>query len=381
MGRKREYDWFSLARQPQEPVAPKSATLRGEDFDAWREQFRPFLDFTRDRDVVLVLSGGGMLLPCHVSVIRVLELLGVGFSRIYGTSAGAVIGGLYASGLTTTQVQRIFLDISSPDEVFGTAARLPQLRFVTNELRLTFRDIPPEQSGIYDLTQVERFVSRALVKYVDRVPRLDELPIDFSSVAVDMGMGDSGPDGCIRKAVLSKRTAPGLALSDAISASMAIPGIFPPKLIDGHYHVDGAVVEQLPILTAIEDHQSDGSADRPLVIIAVELGVAGRAPSLEKLGHPIDLVIHTYEIHGRIITQHSLVRAHRPDEGTSVVLIRPATMEIALYEIEKIPQALCTAYQETLRQLGGSGFLSTTLSELQSARRELGIAGETGNGD
>ncbi len=374
IGKERQYGWFSVARQPQDPVERGGATLKGAELETWRAQFRPFLDHIRNRDVVLVLSGGGMLLPCHISVIRVLELLGVSISKIYGTSAGAVIGGLYAAGMTTTQLQQMMLDVDSPDEIFGIAARYPQLRFVTNEVRRALLGTSPEESGVYDLSQVERFVSRAMVKYLGRVPMLNELSIDFSSITFDMGTGDDRTD-CVSKCVLSNRTTPDLKLSDAISASMAIPGVFPPKRIGGRYYVDGAVVEQLPIMTAVEEWQLGRRRfrTRQLVIVAVDLGVAGTAPSLDKLRHPVDLVIHTYEIHGRIITQHSLIRAHRPKQGTSVVLIRPATLEIDLHEIEKIPRALCSAYEETVRQLSGPGFLDTTLSELRSARRELGI--------
>ncbi len=370
----RPFDWFSLASQPQDPVEEGGETLSGADLGAWRARFRPFLDYIQTREVVLVLSGGGMLLPCHVSVIHVLELLGVDISKVYGTSAGAIIGGLHAAGLTTTQLQELMLDIETPDDLFGVAARYPELRFVTNELRRTLLGVSPEESGVYDLGQVERFVSQALIKYTGRVPRLSELAVDFSSIALDMGTGGDS-DECIEKAVLSKRTAPDQRLSDAISASMAIPGIFPPKLIGGRYYVDGAVVEQLPIMTALEEWQANRRRfrTRPLVIIAVDLGVAGNAPSRDKLRNPVDLVIHTYEIQGRIITQHSLIRAHRPRRGTSVVLIRPATLEIDLREIEKIPRALCSAYEETVRQLSGSDFLDTTLTELRSARQELGI--------
>lgn len=371
----RPYDWFSLAEQPQDPVEQDGTTLEGVDLDAWRARFRPFLDFIQNREVVLVLSGGGMLLPCHVSVLHVLELLNVPVSKIYGTSAGAVIGGLYSAGITTTELQQIMLDIETPDDLFGVAARYPELRFVTNELRRTLLGVSPEESGVYDLAQVERFVTRALIKYTGRVPRLSELGADFSSITLDMGTGGDS-DECIGKAVLSRRTAPDHRLSDAISASMAIPGVFPPKLIGGRYYVDGAVVEQLPIMTALEEWQASRRRfrTRPLVIIAVDLGVAGNAPSRDKLRNPVDLVIHTYEIQGRIITQHSLIRAHRPRRGTSVVLIRPATLRIDLREIEKIPRALCSAYEETVRQLSGSGFLDTTLSEVRSARQELGIS-------
>ena len=90
--------------------------------------------------------------------VRVLELLDVRISRIYGTSAGAVIGGLYAAGMTTTQLQQMMLDITSPDDLFGVAARYPQLRFVTNEVKRALLGASPEESGVYDLAQSYNFV-------------------------------------------------------------------------------------------------------------------------------------------------------------------------------------------------------------------------------
>ncbi|MCK4409652.1 MAG: patatin-like phospholipase family protein, partial [Candidatus Eisenbacteria sp.] len=93
MSTEREFDWFSLARQPQDPPSRDGPTLDGENLERWKEQFSPLLRFLRHKKVVVALSGGGMAMSCHVSALRVLQLLGVRVAAIYGTSAGAVIGG------------------------------------------------------------------------------------------------------------------------------------------------------------------------------------------------------------------------------------------------------------------------------------------------
>ena len=116
---------FTLAKQPQEPPGPGGRTLEGDDLERWRERFRPFLRHIKRKKVVLALSGGGLAFPCHVSALRVLELLEVPVSAVYGTSAGAVVGGLHAAGLSTVDLERVMLAIESPEELFGFAARFP----------------------------------------------------------------------------------------------------------------------------------------------------------------------------------------------------------------------------------------------------------------
>ena len=159
---------------------------------------------------------------------------------------------------------------------------------------------------------------------------------------------------------------------------MAIPGVFPPKLIGDHYYVDGGVVEQLPIGTAREEwvRKRPRFSRRKLAIVGIDLGPPGEPPSTDRLGHPMDLVMYTQRLQGRVITELELIRCHNPRRRISVVLVRPAALEIALYEIEKIPQALYVSYVETMRQLEGDGFLNVTNSEIEAAEEAFGICAE-----
>jgi predicted acylesterase/phospholipase RssA len=370
----KDISWFSLADQPQEPLSSGGRTLTGDDLDAWRQRFRPLLKHLRRRDVIVALSGGGMLLPCHVGALRVLELIGVPLDCIYGTSAGAIVGGLLAAGLSTADLERTMLEVESPDEIFGFAARFPRVRMVTRELRRTLLDLPPEESGIYDLEQVGEFVSGLLQRYVGGIPTFAELETDFSCVALDLGTGEPARDHALKKRVFSRETTPDVAISEAIAASMAIPGVFPPKLIGDRYYVDGGVVEQLPIGTAREVWVGKRRrfSRRKLAIIGIDLGPPGEPPSRDRLGHPMDLVMYTQRLQGRVITELELTRCHDPRRMT-VILVRPADIEISLYEIEKIPRALYISYLETLRQLEGDGFLDVTGQEIARARDTFGI--------
>jgi len=383
MNAEREFDWFSLTRQPQNPLSKDGATLSGEDLERWRKQFSPLLRFLRRKRIVVALSGGGMAMPCHVSVLRVLELLGVSVDGIYGSSAGAVIGGLRAAGLTVAELEQTMLDITDPDELFGFAARHPAMRLVAGEVVRAFAGRSFERAGIYGSARLEEYLRNILRNYVGGTPKLSNLPTPFSCVAFDIGTGN--PEARRRekttKRVFSCETSPDLCITDALSASMAMPGTLPPKRIDGRFYIDGAIVEHLPIATAFRDWQSTRRFGRPrTVVIAVDLGYGGNAPREEALSHPMRLVAYSNRIQGRAITDYNLLYCHRPRRGFSVVLLRPRTISIGICDVEKIPAAMRTAYEETLRQLSGRGFLDLTGEHIRRARTLLGH-GDPGSQD
>ena len=375
MSTEREFDWFSLARQPQDPPSKDGATLVGEDLERWKRQFAPFLRFLRRKKVVVALSGGGMAMPCHVSVLRVLELLGVSVDGIYGSSAGAVIGGLRAAGLTVAELEQAMLDITNPDELFGFAARHPAMRLVAGEVVRAFAGRSLERAGIYGSARLDEYLRDLLQRYVGDTPKLSDLSTPFSCVAFDMGTGNPDPQRREKttKQVFSCETSPDLCITDALAASMAMPGTLPPKKIDGRYYIDGAIVEHLPIATAFHDWRSTRRFGRPrTVVIAVDLGYGGNAPREEALSHPMSLVSYSTRIQGRAITDYSLLYCHRPRRGFSIILLRPRTISVGICDVEKIPAAMRTAYDQTIRQLSGHGFFDLTVEHIRRARTLLG---------
>lgn len=368
--------WFSLARQPQEPLAPGAPTLAGAEFDRWKDRFRPLIRYLRRRRVVLALSGGGMAMACHVSVLRVLELLAIRPERIYGTSAGAVIGGLHAAGMGVADLEEAMLDLRSAGEILGFAASHPTLRLITGAVRRRLTGSSPDQAGIYDLNRVEDYVERTMEKHIGRVPLLGELDPPFSCVAFDIGTGRQSEQigESARKVVLSSESHPDLRVSDAIGASMSIAGVLTPKKIAGHYHMDGATIEHLPIAVAHRDWQRNGGNRwRPLAILAVDLGYGGEVPAQHQIDDPIDLMVFAGQLQERAITYYNLMRCHRPRAGSSVILIRPRTFYIELHEIEKIPAAIHSSYRQTVAQLSGPDFLGGTTRALEDARAFLDL--------
>jgi predicted acylesterase/phospholipase RssA len=367
----RDFDWFSLAGQPQARVEQGAPTLTGPELDAWKDRFARLTRFLRHKRIVLALSGGGMAMACHVSVLRVLELLNVTPDAIYGTSAGAVIGGLYAAGLSVAELERVMLDISDPDDLFGFAARHPAMRLMAGEVVRAFAAPSFEHASIYGSTKLEGYLGNVLETYTGGVPRMSELRVPFACIAFDIGTGRPDPEERERatKSVFSSEDTPDVSLSDAISASMAIPGTLPPKQIDGRFYIDGASIEHLPIATALDDWHTTQAFGRPrTAVLAVDLGYGGRAPREDTLRNPMDLVLYSGSIQSRALTDYNLTYCHRPLRGFSIILLRPRDISIGLCEIEKIPRVMKTAYEKTVRQLSGRGFFDLTQEHIRRAR-------------
>jgi predicted acylesterase/phospholipase RssA len=374
-------NWFSLARQPQEPVSRGAPTLEGEALERWKSRFAPLLRHLRGKRVLLALSGGGMALPCHVSVLKVLQLLGVRISGVYGTSGGAVVGGLYAAGTSVDELEQIMLGITDPDDLFGFASRHPAVRLAVGEIIRTLSGSSLDRAGIFGSERVSAYLEELLERYVGSSPLLSELKLPFSSIAFDIGTGKPVPEEreIAAKKVFSSETSPGVRLIDAIGASMSIPGTFPPRRVGDRYYIDGAIVEHLPVVTAFDDWQSSRRFFRKrTVVIASDLGYAGRAPRGESLANPLAVVRYSNATQARATTVYSLLHCHRPRSGFSVIMVCPRAISIGLCEVEKIPAALKTAYENTVSQLSGDRFLELTQDYIESAAPFLGLSTSRG---
>ena len=191
--------------------------------------------------VGLVLSGGGARGAAHIGVLKVLEEQRIPIHAIAGTSMGAVVGGLYASGLSAADI----VTLIESDE-WRAAFTEPAPRD-----RLSFRRKSEDQnflvkfplgikSGSFRLPKAlvsGQRVSQARRRVTFPVAgraRFDQLPIPFRAVATDLETGDP--------VVLSDGD-----LVDAMRASLSAPGVFAPVEIDGRLLVDGGLANNLPV--------------------------------------------------------------------------------------------------------------------------------------
>ncbi|NDI87527.1 patatin-like phospholipase family protein [Undibacterium crateris] len=208
--------------------------------------------------ICVVLSGGGARGFAHIGVLKQLEAMHIPIDCIAGTSMGAVIGGLYASGIPASEIEKRLEKLKLNDIALDRIDRrqLPQsireedeqyplgatLGLSENGVRLP--------SGVVQASQFQELIQNWTSHLAPDI-KFDQLPIPFRAVATDLETGEM--------VVFDKG-----ALHKAIRASMAAPGVFAPTEIDGRLLSDGGLVRNLPI-----DIARDMGAD---VIIAVNIG-------------------------------------------------------------------------------------------------------------
>ena len=189
----------------------------------------------------LVLGGGGARGAAHIGVLKELERQRVPIDAIAGTSMGAIIGGLYASGMSVEELEDLLTSLDwietlsddSPREALSYRRKQDDQQFPFNfELGLQGRKARLPM-GIVQGQKLDLVLRRHAID-VSHIESFDELPIPFRAVATDLAKGEPY--------VMASGD-----LVKAIRASMSVPGVLAPARIDGRLLVDGGIVENLPI--------------------------------------------------------------------------------------------------------------------------------------
>jgi NTE family protein len=194
----------------------------------------------------LVLGGGGARGAAHVGVLKVLEEMRIPIDCIAGNSMGAIVGGLYASGLSPEEIGREMQEMDW-DDVLDDKPRRPEQQFRRKrdddnylvKKYIGFNEGEIELPLGYIQGQKFDMELARLTEPVAGVRNFDDLPIPFRAVATDIETG---------KAVVLKSG----NLARSIRASMAVPGAFDPVEMDGKLLVDGLVRNNVPLDVARE---------------------------------------------------------------------------------------------------------------------------------
>lgn len=305
--------------------------------------------------VGLVLSGGGARGAAHVGVIKVLDEMHIPIDYIAGTSMGAIVGGLYASGLSGEELGQIIQDADwsrllsdEPPRAQRTYRRkADDFGFLVDFDVGVSKDGLITPQGIVQGQNMTIALRRWLLP-VATVTDFDQLPIPFRAVATDLLNGGE---------VVMK----GGDLATAIRASMSVPGVFKPVRLDGKVLVDGGIADNLPVGIA-----KAMGAD---VLIVVDVG----SPLLEEaeLNSPLKIAnqMNTILITARTEEQKQLMA---PED----VLITPELGRMSAQAFEQSAEAMhlgeLTARQSMTQlsrlSLGQAEYLAHRQAVLQARR-------------
>ena len=193
----------------------------------------------KEKKVGLVLSGGGALGVAHIGVLKIIEKYNIPVDYITGTSMGAIIGALYASGYTAAEIETIvksvdWLTLLSDKKERKTIDINDRELFEKNILSIHFEKgkLKVPEGAVYG-QNVYNLLSQ-LTWHVREIDDFSKLPIPFKCIATDIQSGDA--------VVLERGN-----LADAVRASMSIPSVFSPVEIDGRLLVDGGVIRNIPV--------------------------------------------------------------------------------------------------------------------------------------
>ena len=173
----------------------------------------------------IALGGGGARGIAHIGVLRALESARVPIDSIVGTSAGAIVGALYAAGVTLDEIE--------------TTMRRRRLQDWMARDRTGL--------GLFSTDGFRRLIDSS----IGAGRRIEELPRSFAAVAVDMDLQ-------------TEKIFDRGSVADAVCASAAFPGIIAPVKIGDHSYIDGGTLNPVPF-----DVARQRGAD---IVIAVDLG-------------------------------------------------------------------------------------------------------------
>ena len=206
----------------------------------------------------LVLAGGGAKGAAHIGVLKALEEMHIPIDYITGTSMGAYIGGLYASGLSADEIE-VFIDTIDWNSGFVDKVERSERQIRDKEYKDRYQIGTDIGFSFTELKAPKGFVQGQNMAKILRitsgnVPYLesfDDLPIPFRAVATDIEK--------LEPVILDHGN-----LAEAMMASMSVPGALPPVEYEGRLLVDGGSVNNMPI-----DIAKEMGAD---IVIAVDIG-------------------------------------------------------------------------------------------------------------
>ncbi|WED22377.1 patatin-like phospholipase family protein [Vibrio sp. JC009] len=294
--------------------------------------------------IAVVLAGGGAKGAAHIGVLKALEEMHIPVDLITGTSMGAYVGGLYAAGMSADEIESLIYSIEwndgYKDRVSRGERRIRDKAYedyyqLNTDMGLGWGEIRSPKGVVQGQNMM-----RILRESSGNIPKLDsfdDLPVPFRSVATDIVN--------LKEVVLDK----GL-ITDAMMASMSVPGALPPYELDGVLLVDGGVTNNMPV-----DVAREMGAD---IIIAADIST--EYLKQEDVGSFVDV--------GNQISNY-LVRRTTDEQAELLtekdVLLVPAVGQMETTEFDRMPQAYLWGYESAQKNVNALARYSVSSAEYQ----------------
>jgi NTE family protein len=306
----------------------------------------------RGEKVCLALSGGGARGLAHVGVLKEIEAANIKIDCIAGTSMGAVIGGLYASGLKVSEIEALMVSMEWSQVLTqhqeGKSFREKENRYQYNiPFKLSTEGgrirLP---DGVVGADFFEEKLSQWTSK-VESIRNFDLLPIQFRAVATRLGTGE-------RVAIAQG------SIAQAMRASMSVPGLFPPARIGNALFIDGGLVENLPVQAAKDMGAS--------IVIAVNVGTP--VSDEKDIVSFVDVTLQTVQILTEVNVREQISKL-----GTNDILISPTLADFQFLDFVKTKQIITQGSDA----VSTSTLISSRLSKLAQSRGNVGPISDKGN--
>ncbi|MBV7297891.1 patatin-like phospholipase family protein [Enterovibrio paralichthyis] len=314
----------------------------------------------------LVLGGGGAKGAAHVGVLKALEEMRIPVDYIAGTSMGAYVGGLYSIGMSADEIDGLMGSINwkegYQDRVYRGDRRIrdkdheDRYNLSTN-LGFDFKSLKTPQGIVQGQNMIR--ILRDSTGNLPALKSFNDMVIPYRAVATDIER--------LQPVVIDSGQ-----LTEAMLASMAVPGALPPVELDGRYLVDGGPVNNMPV-----DVAKAMGAD---IVIAVDIST-DYSPAAE-LGSYLQVMNQLVNYMVRNSTDEQIANMTNQD-----VLLKPQVGNMETTEFERMPEAFDKGFQaafshrQTLSKLALSAGEYQEYIEAKQQRRRLMLFGEMLNVD
>jgi NTE family protein len=215
----------------------------------------------------LALGSGGARGMAHIGILKVLEEHAIPIDYIAGSSIGALVGSLYCVGHTPDQLRKFTTHFP---QKYWLDYTVPKMGFVTGDKL------------------------KEIIRLLTKQKNIEEAQIPCSIVATNLKKGE-------RKVFTQG------PIAEAVRASISIPGIFVPEVIDGEYYVDGGVIDRVPV-SVVKEMGAD-------LVIAVDVSFFESSHAITSI---FDVIAQSIDVMEREILRYRMLDADlmlRPNVG------------------------------------------------------------------